>query len=300
MARWLLWAYTALGSWGLWAILSKLIGDALSPAHSQALSTLGFLPVLIALVFVPGAHPNGSTLRGTWLAVVAGLVTSLGNLTYYAALQRGEKAVTVIPLTALYPVVTIALAVVVLHERLGGYQRVGVLLSLAATYLFNVQTEAGLLSDAVVHALPPIALWGVSGLLQKISTHHISGERSALWFLAAAVPVSAAILIQSPLDYHGVTPRTWTLAIALGFFFALGNFAILAAFASQGGKASVISPLGGLYPLVSIPIAVLFLGESVSRREFVGIALAIASVCALAREPAPIPAVPASPASPTG
>ena len=71
--------------------------------------------------------------------------------------------------------------------------------------------------------------------------------------------------------------------MALGLFFSLGNFAILLAFASAG-KASIIAPLAGLYPLVSVPIAILFLGEKIGLRETAGIALALASVAALSFE----------------
>ena len=251
----------ALASWGLWAVLSKLLGDALSPAHSQALSALGFLPILAWLAFLPGRPPAGACRpgRGAFWAFAGGLVTSLGNLAYYAALQRGERAVTVIPLTALYPLVTLVLAVVLLGERLSAAQKVGAFLSLLATYLFNVPQETGLLSGAVIHALPPIALWGVSGLLQKLSTVHLSGERSALTFLAAALPVSVIILLRDPSPAAALPPRVWGLVFLLGLFFALGNLAILFAFA-RGGKASLVAPLGGLYPLVGVPVALVFLG----------------------------------------
>jgi len=287
-----------LVSWGLWAILSKLIGDSLSASHSQALSALGFVPVLAALCFLPGSTPtNGKPSRGVGFAIAAGVVTSLGNLAYYAALQRGERAVTVIPLTALYPVFTIALAVPLLRERFSLAQKLGVILCLAATYLFNVQRETGLLSSALIHALPPIFLWGLSGFFQKLATNHLSGERSALAFLAAALPVSIVILAREPLAFAQVSPKTWILVVALGLTFAFGNFAILAAFA-RGGKASLVAPLGGLYPVLSIPIAIIFLGERVSPREIAGIGLALASVVALALEsPPPAPTFPSQPVS---
>ena len=67
------------------------------------------------------------------------------------------------------------------------------------------------------------------------------------------------------------------------FFLGFGNLAVLTAFA-RGGKASVIAPLGSLYPVVSVPIAVMVLGESVGRRETIGILFALVSVVALAME----------------
>ena len=50
------------------------------------------------------------------------------------------------------------------------------------------------------------------------------------------------------------------------------------------GKASIIAPLASLYPLVSVPIAITFLGEKISGRETVGIVIALVSVVALAWE----------------
>ena len=302
MPSWIWWTAAALVSWGLWAIVSKLIGDGLSPEHSQAISAFGMLPVLAALA--RKARPPASTdarrraAPGIGFALAAGVLTSLGNLAYYAILQRGGKAATVVPLTALYPVITIGLAVLLLRERLGAVQRFGVVLSLVATYLFNVQAEAGLVSRELILALPPIALWGVSGLLQKISTNHVPGETSAFWFFVAFVPVSLLLLVGHPLDPSRVPARLWLLSLALGLFLAFGNFSILAAFAKDG-KASIIAPLGGLYPLVSVPIAILFLGERIGARELGGIVVAVASVVALAIEPRP-PRPPLSPSSPQG
>jgi transporter family protein len=76
------------------------------------------------------------------------------------------------------------------------------------------------------------------------------------------------------------------LVIAQGFFLAFGNLAILLAFASQG-KASIIAPLAALYPVVSVPIAIIFLGEKIGAREGLGIFLALASVAALSCETRP-------------
>jgi drug/metabolite transporter (DMT)-like permease len=174
------------------------------------------------------------------------------------------------------------LAVLWLRERLNWIQLVGIALSLVSIYLFNVATVEGVVNPWLMFALIPIGLWGVSGLLQKISTNDISGELSALWFLAAFVPVAVALLVLQPLA-GPVALKTWLLVMALGLFFSLGNFAILLAFASAG-KASIIAPLAGLYPLVSVPIAILFLGEKIGPRETAGIVFALVSVAALSFE----------------
>lgn len=282
MPRWLLLTIFAVLSWGFWAVCSKLIGDSVTAVQSQALSTIGLIPVMLALSISKKLTATGLRQRGAFLGFLAGMLTCAGNVAYYHALNAGGKAATVVPLTAMYPLVTIALAVVFLRERLNGVQVGGIALSLVAIFLFNVETVAGAFNLWLLFALVPVVLWGVSGLFQKISTNHISGELSALWFLVAFVPVSGALLLYQPLT-GTLSLKTWWLVVALGFFFSLGNYAILLAFAHEG-KASIIAPLASLYPLVSVPFAILFLHETISSRETIGIIAALVAVAALAYE----------------
>jgi transporter family protein len=300
MPRWLIWSFVAVLCWGYWAVIFKLIGDALSAAQSQALSTIGLLPVVVALAASKRFTANGNRRRGIVAAFLAGALACAGNVAYYHALTVGGSVATLVSFTALYPLVTVLLALLVLNERLNKFQVVGVGLSLVAIGLFNVSGVEGdlklvvqlfnfagpqgteIVSNWFANAFVPIALWGIAGLLQKISTNHISGEFSTLCFLLAFLPVAALLLILQPL-HQLPSLNTWLLAAALGLSFSLGNMAILIAFANAG-KASVITPLSGLYPVVSVPIAIVFLGEHITAREWLGIGLALASVVALSRE----------------
>jgi transporter family protein len=286
MARWLFWTLLTIVTWGIWAILYRLIAGSLSEAHSQVISTLGILPILAALAFSQDSPAVGSRARGIWLAFGSGVLSCLGNIACYQALSRA-KAATVVPLTALYPLVTILLAAAILKERLNAIQWIGIAASLVAIVLFNVQPDSaaaqGLLSPWLALALAAVVLWGVTGLMQKMSTNHISARLSAIWFLVAFFPVAAAILLFDPLPGN-IAARTWALATALGFTLALGNFTVLLAY-SSGGKASIITPLAGLYPLVSVPIAILALGEPIILRESLGILCALAAVIMLSYQP---------------
>jgi transporter family protein len=289
IARWFLWTLLAVFCWGIWALVARLIGDGLTASHSQALSTIGILPVLVLLLRSVKSETKTRT-RGMALGLVAGLFTCIGNVAYYYVLNSG-KAATIVSLTALYPVVTVLLAFIFLRERLNKIQIGGVVLSFAAIYFFNVQREHGFFSPWLLAALIPILFWGVSGLTQKISTNHVSAELSTLCFLAAFVPVAVLILIREPLG-GSLPARIWWLAAALGFSFALGNFALLQAFASNG-KASIVAPLAGLYPLVSVPVAMVAFKEKLGVREGLGITTALAAIIALSMETrAPQPAAP--------
>lgn len=138
---WLQWTFVSMFSWGIWAVLSKLPGDAITAGQSQALSTLGMLPMLFLW---RRAAFRGASTRGLLLALAGGIVSCLGNMAYYDALARGGKVATVVSLTALYPLVTIVLAVLVLRERLNRVQTAGMVLSFVAIWLFNIQNDGGL------------------------------------------------------------------------------------------------------------------------------------------------------------
>ncbi|MCI0334843.1 MAG: DMT family transporter [Planctomycetes bacterium] len=277
MARWLFWSLATIVTWGVWAVLSKLLAEAIaSPAHSQAISTLGVVPVIAMLWAMPESPASGSRAMGIALALGSGIVSCLGNIAYFDVLGRGTKAAAVVPITALYPMVTVLLAIPILKERLNGVQLIGIALSLVAIYLFNVPGNENFVSAWLLLAMLPIVLWGVCGLLQKMSTNYISARSSAIWFLVSFLPVAAFIVLRD-LPSNSMTATTWAVAALVGFTLALGNFTILKAFAS-GGKASIIAPMAALYPVVSIPLAILALGESISWRESLGILGALAAV----------------------
>jgi transporter family protein len=198
--RWLVLTLLAVVCWGLWAIISKLIGDTITASQSQALSTVGVIPVMLVLSQSKKLVSAGNRRRGALNSFIAGALCCGGNVAYYHALNVGGKASNVVPLTALYPLVTVLLAVVFLREILSPPQFIGIGLSLVAIYLFNGVGVQGLASSWLIYAMIPIALWGVSALLQKISTNDISGELSALWFLAAFVPCAVVLLILQPLN----------------------------------------------------------------------------------------------------
>lgn len=289
IAPWLLWTLVALVSWGIWGVLSKALGNALTAEQSQILSTIGLLPIplFLAMTSRGRAGIRNAPLHAVLFPLAGGVVSCLGNLSYYDAVARGEKVATVVSLTALYPLTTIALALVLLRERLNRIQFGGLALSLAAIWLFNVPENGRVFSRTIVFALPPILLWGLSGFLQKLATQHLSGEAAALVYLAAFIPVAGLLALRHPWpEATHLTPRIWILVLALGFFLAFGNLAILAAFA-RGGQAAVITPLSGLYPLISVPVAVALFHEPLAGREFAGIILALASVAALSRESPP-------------
>src|SRR5216684_2775806 len=129
---WLIYTFLTVLLWGGWGLVSKPVSDKLSAWQVQTISALGLLPVIGVLAFSKKLRGGTKPRRGFWLAFGSGVVGCLGNIAYYRSLGAGGKAAAVTPLTALYPIVTIALAIIILRERLNSVQSAGVLVSLAA------------------------------------------------------------------------------------------------------------------------------------------------------------------------
>jgi transporter family protein len=290
MPRWLIHTLLTMLLWGGWGVVSKPLADILSPWQLQALSALGPLPVACFLVLTQKGRLGPNSRRGFLLAFASGAIASVGNVAYYQALATGGKAAAVTPLAAMYPLVTIILALVFLGERLNATQGTGVLLSLVAIYLFNVGSGAAWLNPWLALVLIPIGLWGVAALLQKLATNTASSERVTAAFLLGALPVSLLIPLWAPMNWGG-SAQVWGLVVVLGLLFGLGNLTLIYAY-GLGGQASVVTPLASLYSLVTIPLAVLLLGEHIGGREGLGIVLALLAVVALGYETPRLPPPP--------
>jgi len=281
MPRWLFYAILTVLFWGVWGFLPRKLAS-ISAEQSQVISTLGLLPIMLLLGLRTKIMTGARIKRGCVLAFTAGLIGSVGNVAFYRLMNAGQSAATVVPLTSLYPLVTVALAVVLLKERLNAVQVGGITLALISIYFFNVGREERFSLAWLAFALLPVLLWGVAGLLQKLCTNDISAELSTLCFLGALIPISVLLLAVKPMNWE-LTPADWIWAIALGVFLGLGNLTLLAAFAA-GGKAAIVSPMAGLYSIVTVPLAVGVLGERVRAREWLAIVLALLAVVALAYE----------------
>jgi drug/metabolite transporter (DMT)-like permease len=100
------------------------VGWAVALARLSAFATV----VIVALIV---RHPFRLERGSFRLALLAGTLDSLGNLSYALATQVGRLDIGA-ALSSLYPVATVGLAAVVLRERLTRWQGVGAALALVS------------------------------------------------------------------------------------------------------------------------------------------------------------------------
>ena len=130
---WLIHALLCILSWGVWGVLAKVAAATMSPDQMQALFTAGMLPLAAAALVQLGGRLE-TDRRGAAYGILNGVFTGLGLLAYNAAMARG-KASVVGPVTALFPLLTVVLAMTLLRDRMNRVQAAGLVLALASVFI---------------------------------------------------------------------------------------------------------------------------------------------------------------------
>lgn len=262
------------------------LGARRSPALLVAASghflTLLLLLAACALGHLPFPH-RAEFLEGA----IGGLEGSLALAVFYRALAMGAMGLTAAItglLTALVPVVY-GLWVEGLPAPLA---LAGLLLGVVAIWL---------IAHAPGHATPPRALllgaisgagFGLQLILLKLAS-----QDGVLWALTSAriggvLAMGAILLVAWPrsTQNHAENPSThpiwtgfWKMGILAGALDTIGNVAYTVA--AHTGRLDLAALVSSLYPGFTILLAAIVLRERPSRRQTLGMAVALASVVIL-------------------
>jgi bacterial/archaeal transporter family protein len=141
MDGWIVPAVAALVLWGIVGVLQKLGSNRLDASSLLIWVTLGYivvLPLILWRIVGWGLSPTALLL-----GLVAGSVNGLGTWLLFHSLERGAKASVAIPLTALYPAVTVILAFIFLAERLSSREWLGVALAVCGGAMLSYEKPRG-------------------------------------------------------------------------------------------------------------------------------------------------------------
>jgi bacterial/archaeal transporter family protein len=134
-----------------------------------------------------------------------------------------------------------------------------------------------LTSSWMLLSFATVLLWGSWGLQSKLIINHISPWMNQVLFSIGLLPLLAWVLFWKNLrQTTGEARRGATYGLLTGIFGGLGNVTFYLALSQ--GKASVIVPMVGLAPLITVILAVIVLKESINRAQVVGVVLVIISI----------------------
>jgi uncharacterized membrane protein len=295
MPRWLTYTLIATAIWGVWGIVSGLVSREVSPLVVQVISTLGTVPAALLLFLSPDWKQGTNIKLGMLFAALTGLSGTAGNLCLLRALSLRGPVSVVLPVSGMFPLVTALLAMLLLRERLNRIQAVGFVVALAAIYLVGFEAPgvppAEPMSGFRVEALTTqwmlwtfiaLAIWGVSAFLQKIATFYCSNELCTIVFSLTALPIAGAIVVLAPELSFKLSGKAWLLSLLFGALIGVGALITFASY--RWGKASVVTPIIGLYPALTVLLAVPLLKEQPGTLRIVSIILALTAAIALGCE----------------
>jgi drug/metabolite transporter (DMT)-like permease len=258
----------------LLAGLTDFVGGRLVRRHPVATISLlthgaGFAGLGLAVAFT-GLHE-----RAFLFGVAAGGFGAVSLYTFYKAMSLGTMSI-VSPLLSLGSVLAFALALVG-GERPRSLAVVGALAALAGAIVasFGEHASGGDRRRALGWAFTsPVALGFYLYLLARGAND--GGTVSAVFGARATSSVlllALALALRSPLR---VGRKGLATVIAIG---ASGSAAlVLFGYAASLGLISIATILASLYPIVTVLLAHLFIGERLRGVQLAGVALALGGV----------------------
>jgi drug/metabolite transporter (DMT)-like permease len=218
--------------------------------------------------------------RSFALGLLAGAGGGAGLAAFYRALSLGTMSV-VSPIAACGAVVPFAISLVT-GERPAKLALVGAAAALAGAVLASLEerrSESPERARAVALALVAAAALGLFVYFLGLG----SRDGDALSTLVGARVGSLTLLLALALALRATVrvPRISVAAvIAVGLADVTAN--ALFAYATGHGLLALVAVLGSLYPVVTVILAHVLLGERLTRPQQLGIAVALTGVCLIA------------------
>jgi len=135
--NWLLLSILVFILWGLQAYVMKFSN------YTMSAESIFFYMMITAVLLIPVAilmtdfsNPINTTFKGPYLAAMIHILNAIGALTLVYALRYG-KAMVVVPITGLSPLITVAISLVLYRVVPGPILGTGVVLAMAGIYLLS-------------------------------------------------------------------------------------------------------------------------------------------------------------------
>jgi bacterial/archaeal transporter family protein len=134
--KWFWYSVLSVFCMGGWTLLGKLGTTEISAQTMQFLYPFGWVPVALACLWVKGFKLEKSA-PGIVYSTAIGVLGGIGGLAFFAACRTGGNTSTIVAATAMYPLITVVLAVLILREKLTWLHIVGLVFAAAAFVLFS-------------------------------------------------------------------------------------------------------------------------------------------------------------------
>jgi transporter family protein len=286
MEFWFILAMISALSWGFANVLLKLSVPKLGVAR-----IISLLPVIEGMMYFAGFwFWRDSAVVGLEYGALAAVSAFLGTVAYlcfFESVMTGQ--VTIVgTISAAYPSLTVIGAVALLSESLTVAQLVGIAAIIcgivALSYDRNPHSGHSIPRRSLLFALLAFALWGMWSLTAKIAVSNIGAGNVFGFYVISSItgPLVYIWFRRTRLDSLKVE-RSWAPCVFGAAGIALNvSGTLVFTFALSMGLASLVVPISSAYPLVTVVVALLLLGEKLNRLQLVGLAFVITGLLTIA------------------
>lgn len=274
---WFIYALLGAIITGVGQVLVKRGQVKLTPLLDNLLATIIVTLILAPLLFLWGVDITA----GKNISIYA-LIAATAYASFYYIISFGNVSLMV-SLINTFPIVTIALAVIYLHESPNLYQWFGIILViLGAICMSRENPEHGVINKNklwVVWGLLGSLAIGVAEFVTKLATNKVDGFTFTFFVYLMYIP---AFLFFMVIDKKGrkfkklKNQASFLFTIVGIFFIEAGLIAI--ALAYQYGNASLVSPVISTHMLITALLAVFFLKERLLVIQRIGILFTLIGV----------------------
>ena len=269
----------ALGSSIVWGTADFAGGSLTKRLPAFAVTVVSQAAGFVALAVVVAFHGDIGG-RSFALGLLAGLGGGAGLAAFYRALSLGTMSV-VSPVVACGAVVPFGISIAT-GERPSWLALAGAMAALGGAVLASVEerrASSPARARAIVLAVVAAIALGLFVYFLGLGSRH--GDALSTLFGARVGSLALLIVVASVRRASMRVPRRWLLAVtAVGLADVAAN--ALFAFAAGHALLSLVSVLGSLYPVVTVLLAHVILGERLTRTQKTGVAVALAGVAAIA------------------
>lgn len=300
MLRTVILGLTVAACWGSADTLATFVTRRLGTATTTIISQVAGL-VLAAGVALAIGLPLLSAREvalSVLFGIVLGVVAALAYLTLYQALALGPLAIAS-PLVSGQGGVTLLLAFVLLHEALGRWPLVFLLVTFAGILLSAINGHEvkrlalrTLLSPGAALALLSMLCFGVFAFgLMQVATE-TTWLLAVLWSRVFSC-LFLGMLLRPPGNASSADAGShrhvlaWVGATVVGGLDVGGL--LLLAFAGSSGEVGIVGMIASAYGVIPLACGILVFRERVAVNQMVGVVLLIAGLVGTAAPSSPVP-----------
>jgi transporter family protein len=280
---WLTPTLMALVFWGLGQGFVKKWISEVPPARfclyfvaAKAIVNIGY--------FATQPHPLPFAAEGRsflWAGVLAYILDGLGWIFYFQSIVAGP--ITIVgTLSAAYPALTVLFARVFLGEALQAVQYFGVLLVIGGCIGLSYGPSQPGVAAAVQKRWIPLAatallLWGTAQTIVKWSYGLPKANEANLALfntIGGALTLGVYGILRGRQGRH--SSREWIKSFLPMGMMAAGDLCVI--IASRVGPISLVTPISGAYPVVTLIFAAMVLREKITVLQYVNVVLIIVGI----------------------